>query len=489
MMRSVKDKKNTIIEIAVMLAAGFVFYFLLGNEWISIQDDSPVYMNLSGHEGVMPVYPIFLFLVRYIVGETHYLSVVVCIQSGLALISTMIFVCFLKKQFTLKDWETFLLYLFCMMPFSIYLPESGITHQIMTEGIAYALFYIYFLFLMKYIYSGKGKWLIALIIMAVFLELTRSQLIFLHLVWVMAFVYVQVKGKPDSSRGVKIRNGLISFIMGCGVMLLSIVMVYKVYGYYISDQLSAMHRIQNGIVEEAKEEKSEMTKDISDRGEEKKKEKTYTISQMTSLLMIRGFYEVDPEDVELFQSPEMKEIFKRVYSAVDKEKCRYVYARQDLYMWKDLVKDQIPALALTEIRQYLEENSEIGLKPIKIMNELGGKVLFYHFGRYLYHTCRVMISSFISSIFFQVERVYLLCHIITLILFLMAVAGCIMIVKKKKNIQIAEFTGMTVGYIVIMVVVTNLVFIGLQRYMVYAMGIFYCSMYLQMKEIWKIWKK
>ena len=57
-----------------------------------------------------------------------------------------------------------------------------------------------------------------------------------------------------------------------------------------------------------------------------------------------------------------------------------------------------------------------------------------------------------------------------------------MIVKKKKNIQIAEFTGMTVGYIIIMVVVTNLVFIGLQRYMVYAMGIFYCSMYLQMKE-------
>lgn len=489
MMRSVKDKKNTIIEIAVMLTAGFVFYFLLGNEWISIQDDSPVYMNLSGHEGVMPVYPIFLFLVRYIVGETHYLSVVVCIQSGLALISTMIFVCFLKKQFTLKDWETFLLYLFCMMPFSIYLPESGITHQIMTEGIAYALFYIYFLFLMKYIYSGKGKWLIALIIMAVFLELTRSQLIFLHLVWVMAFVYVQVKGKPDSSRGVKIRNGLISFIMGCGVMLLSIVMVYKVYGYYISDQLSTMYRIQNGIVEEAKEEKSEMTKDISGRGEEKKKEKTYTISQMTSLLMIRGFYEVDPEDVELFQSPEMKEIFKRVYSAVDKEKCRYVYARQDLYMWKDLVKDQIPGVALIEIKQYLAENPETGLEPTEIMNSFGRKVLFRHFGRYLYHTTRTMISSFISSIFFQIQRIYLLCHFITLGLYLASALGCIMIVKRNKNIQVAEFTGMTVGYIIIMVVVTNLVFIGLQRYMVYAMGIFYCTLYMEIREVLKEWSK
>lgn len=488
MMRSVKDKKNTIIEIAVMLAAGFVFYFLLGDEWISIQDDSPVYMNLSSNMGVMPVYPLFLFVIRCMAGEAHYLSAAVCVQSALALACTLIFTLSLKKQFALKGWETFLLYLLCMMPFSIYLPESGITHQIMTEGIAYALFYIYFLFLMKYIYSEKGKWLIALIIMAVFLELTRSQLIFLHLVWVMAYVYVQVKTDKGSSRGKKVRRGLLSFLIGCSVMLISIVLVYKGYGYYIGHKLPVMQQIQNGTEVETEEADNIAEADPRD-DEVAEPERDYNISQMTSLLMTRGFYEVDPEDEALFQSAEMKEIFNRIYTVVDKEKSRYVYARQDLYMWKDLVKDKIPAYAYVEIKQYLTENPEVDLKPASIMNELGGRVLFHHFGRYLYHTCRVMISSFISSIFFQVERVYLLCHIITLILFLMAVAGCVMIVKKKKNIQIAEFTGMTVGYIVIMVVVTNLVFIGLQRYMVYAMGIFYCNMYLQMKEIWKTWKK
>ena len=205
--------------------------------------------------------------------------------------------------------------------------------------------------------------------------------------------------------------------------------------------------------------------------------------------MIRGFYEVDSKDVELFQSPEMKEIFKRVYSAVDKEKCRYVYARQDLYMWKDLVKDQIPGLALTEIKQYLAENPETELEPTEIMNSFGGKVLFRHFGRYLYHTTRTMISSFISSIFFQIQRIYLLCHFITLGLYLASALGCIMIVKRNKNIQVAEFTGMTVCYIIIMVVVTNLVFIGLQRYMVYAMGIFYCTLYMEIREVLKEWSK
>lgn len=64
-----------------------------------------------------------------------------------------------------------------------------------------------------------------------------------------------------------------------------------------------------------------------------------------------------------------------------------------------------------------------------------------------------------------------------------------MIVKRNKNIQVAEFTWMTVGYIIIMVVVTNLVFIGLQRYMVYAMGIFYCTLYMEIREVLKEWSK
>ena len=39
--------------------------------------------------------------------------------------------------------------------------------------------------------------------------------------------------------------------------------------------------------------------------------------------------------------------------------------------------------------------------------------------------------------------------------------------------------------IIVMVVIINLVFIGLQRYVVYGMGIFYCSMYLLLKEIYQ----
>ena len=41
----------------------------------------------------------------------------------------------------------------------------------------------------------------------------------------------------------------------------------------------------------------------------------------------------------------------------------------------------------------------------------------------------------------------------------------------------------TVLFIIMMVVIINIVFMGLQRYMVYAMGIFYCGLYLITKEI------
>ena len=207
-----------------------------------------------------------------------------------------------------------------------------------------------------------------------------------------------------------------------------------------------------------------------------------TLSQFTSLIITRGVYEIDEDDIELFDSPEMKEIFKRVYDAIDAEQYRYVYARQDLYMWRDLVKDEIPIIVFGHVGAYLRDHPQVQLNNVQICRELGMKVLLHHFDRYLYHSFRMMVSGFISSIFFQIERIYLLCHVITLLLYLAAAAGIIYCLKKGGNKKVAAFAGTTLGYIFLMVVVTNLVFLGLQRYMVYAMGIFYCGMYLLARE-------
>ena len=435
-MRDWMNKHYAAIEYTLLILSGIIFYALLGDEWVAIGKDSEFYMNPVGREGVMPVYPAFLRLMRTILGERHYLDGVVIVQSVLAIFCTMAFVLMLKKRFGLKLWEEFLLYLACMLPYTYNLPDSGITHQIMTEGLAYSLFYIYFLALLQFVLDKQYKWGIALVIMSVFLLLVRSQLVILLITTFAAFIYVVIRKIPDRRKAVRLTGGCIGLaIVGSGLFIAG---------------------LRTQVID---------------------------IPQLTTVLMIRGFYEADYEDKELFDTPEMQEIFERVYHAVDEEQYRYVYARQDLYMWRDLLCDRLPFVAHEEIQQYLSEYPELNMNERRIMQELGSTVLFKHFGRYLYHNVRMMMPGFIAAIFWQIEPIYLLCHFIALFFYLYALIGSILCLKRKRNCRAAEFMLTVAGFIFILIVTVNLVFFGMQRYVIYAMGIFYCAAYLLFREL------
>lgn len=459
-------------QILALTIIGIVFYLFLGQEWLMLSDDSPSYLYPSGQQGVMPVYPLFLFGLRRIFGETRYLDAAVVIQSLIALVSTMAFVLYLQKKFTLNFWETILLYLASMLPFSICLPESGITHQILTEGLSYALFYIYFIFLLNYVFRQETKWLLFTIAMAAFMELIRSQLIFLPAATAAAFICVEfMKHKSDGLWKKTVRTLLTILIAAVGTIAV-VSFVYKTYGWYLTNQLPVIEAYQQETAAAPPVQK----KTAATSGNPK------TTSQFTSLIVIRGVYEIDETDIALFTTKEMQEICQSVFEAVDEQQCRYVYARQDLYIWKDLVKDQISPLVSKTIRAYLEEHPEVELDVAQVRRELGLKILLHHFDRYLYHSMRLMISGFIASVFFQIEKIYLLCHIITLLLFAIDMIGIFYCLKYSKNKNAALFACTTLVSIAVMVILINLVFVGLQRYMVYAMGVFYCSLYLLAKD-------
>ena len=136
-----------------------------------------------------------------------------------------------------------------------------------------------------------------------------------------------------------------------------------------------------------------------------------------------------------------------------------------------------------QIWPYIDEHPELDLNVRNIIQDLGSKVLFKHFDRYLYHTLRLMIPGFIAAVFFQIEPIYLLCHFIALFLYLYAIVGSAVCLKQQQNRYVPEFMLTTVCFIFIMIVTVNLMFSGLQRYVVYAMGIFYCAAYLLFKEL------
>ena len=220
----------------------------------------------------------------------------------------------------------------------------------------------------------------------------------------------------------------------------------------------------------------------------------FTTSQYVSLIFSRGMYEADSEDAYLFEDEIVRGLYVALYEAVDEEKQRYVYAQNGLWMWKDIVGGvgQVGKTCLRVPSLYYAENyPEIVLSDqySEIRNAhltlIGITLLKAHFGRFLYHTFMMLPQAFICTVFFQVGPIYLLCHLVTLFLYLSALALMIReFIDRKADQKCAEFMALILGSNVVMVIVISLVFFGQQRYLVYNFGAFYISYYLLLRELW-----
>lgn len=459
------SKKKDIRTYGIMIILGILFYLVPGT-WISIEDDSIGYLAQRGREGVLPGYPVFLEFFRNILSEQYFMHAVVIVQSLLAVFCTLSFVMVLKKQFKLREAESVFLYILCMLPFSIYLPEVGITHQIMTEGVTYAIFYLFFIMIIKAVWTLQYRWYWGSMIVAVLLGLIRSQMLFLQVICCLLLLWIAIKKSQKGFRN-KCRACLIALMLGLFLFFAAYKTIYAIVALDIKSQ-----RVNSESSVEKEPENASSTRSET--------------SQFTAIIMSRGFYEAEREDVALFDDAMMQEIFTRAYELADENKHLYQYATPGLYMWQDLVYDGMRRYAKQAIEEYDVKYPGARERDVdSIVRELGLRVLIKHFDRYLYHTVRLMIPSFIASVFFQIQPIYLLCHFVTLILYLLAIAGSIILYKKKGNKDSVELMVTTLGVIVIMVIIVNLVFMGLQRYVVYGMGIFYCAMYLLGKELLK----
>lgn len=468
----------------IMLLMGILFYFVPG-EWISIEDDSIAYLEPWGREGVLPGYPAFLQAFRKLLGEQFFLDGVVIAQSILAILCTFLFVLVLKKQFELYGGECVLLYLACMLPFSIYLPQSGITHQIMTEGITYAIFYLFFIAVLKAVWTLRFRWYFACLAIAFLLGLTRSQMLLLQVVCLGIFIWITAK-RCKRKTWSSILCTFVAFIMGIILAFSSYKSIYAVVAIYYNQEFGNEKEDKSeSMGEEEKSSTDEIVADVSKKAESEDVSADRPVtSQFDSVLLSRGFYEADREDVMLFEDEVMQEIFLRAYEKVDEGKHLYIYAGDGLYMWRNLVYDRMTSDIHEAIEEYDCDNPGMRTQSeVSIVRELGMRILIKHFDRYLYHTFRLMLPSLISTVFFQIEPIYLLCHIITFLIYLSAIWGAAYLIKFGGNSQIGIFMFSSLVIMMVMVILTNLVFIGLQRYMVYGMGIFYCAAYLVVREL------
>lgn len=474
------------LSLAVFAMSAFLF---LGQSGYFLMDDSASYMDiLGGAEGVMPIYPLFLYINQNIFGEESYLYAVIIEQSIFAALAVILFLRMIKNKFQLGYAASYVCFFLALLPFTLEMPEVMITHEILTEGIAYAAFYFFSIALLQAVWNKSWKWYALLCVVTLLLSAVRSQLQILFGVCGAVFIYIIVCGRKSKKKG-QIPLRLLIGVIGC--------LATGLIGIRATSQIAKGYRdviwqIDIRRTEEArKAEEQEQNQDTPENAaEEQALPPEYVSNQYVSLIFNKGMYEADYEDYQLFEDERLQDLYLELYEKIDEKRCRYVYARPGLRMWRDIWDcAMIGAICMDTSDEYL---AEISIDAAFIdtsreyWTEIGLTLIKAHWGRFLYHTLMLMPQAFVSTVFFQIERIYLLCHLIALFLYVSAAALMIWAYADKKiERAYAEFMNSVLVTNCILAVVISVVFVGQKRYLFYNFGIFYIAYFLLLLQLWK----
>ena len=510
----------------LLFAAVLAFFLLAGHEGPVLFDDSGSYIRIRWHEGVMPVYPLFLLANQCLFGNASYLWAVIIEQALLASFSVVFLEETLRKQFGLHPIEGILLCVPALYPYTIEMPGAVMTQTILTEGIAYSLFYLFLIVLLKAVWKKSYVQLAGAFFMTLLLSAVSSQMQILFGVCGIVFLYLVCKRRHGKGK----RQGLLRFCIGfagCAAVSLSGVLLVLgiVRGYHemlLTDHslylfgLKVQHpEIYEIVVEErrqaeaaqaagttaqdaqsAAEENQGTGQEVQAEVETSLLEKNFSTSQYLTLIFSRGMYEADYEDAELFEDPVLKGLYLALYDAVDAQEERYAYAQEGLWMWKDIVGGigKIGGICfMTPSEYYVEHAPEIieseQFSDIRAghLQTVGLTLIRAHLGRVLYHALMMLPQAFICTVFFQYAPLYLLCHLVTAFLYLTALGLMIWgYADKRTRKEGAEMMALILGTNVVMVLIISLVFFGQQRYLVYTFGPFYMAYYLLLVQLWRV---
>lgn len=504
-------KRNQIGFCLLLFAAVLAFFLLTSRKGPVLFDDSGSYMRLSWHEGVMPVYPLFLLLNQYVFGADVYLWAVIVEQALLAAFSIVLLEETVRRRMGLHFVEGTLVCILALYPYTIEMPTAVMTQAVLTEGIAYSLFYIFFTVLLLAVWEKSYGWLCGAFCMTVILTATRSQMQMLFGVCGIVFLYLICMRGEKAGKWQKVVRFLegavgclaISFlgillaagiVRGYRVVLLQPYGNLKMFALSVQDPEGYQEALE--AQKEQSREKEEGLLEEESEEEEKLVDRAFSTSQYLTLIFSRGMYEADREDAALFQDEVLKGLYLALYDVVDAEQERYAYAGEGLWMWKDIVGGigKIGVHCFMTPSQYYAEHAPEIISAEDFsetrhdhLQTIGLTLIKAHFGRFLYHTLMLLPQAFISTVFFQYAPLYLFCHLVTLFLYLSALALMIWgYADRKADHRCAEFMALVLGCNVVMVIIISLVFFGQQRYLVYNFGVFYVAYYLLLRELWNI---
>ena len=436
---STKQRKTIIIYWMVILLIGIVFFFFVGKRGAILEKDSGVFLEdwsiLTGYGYI--IYPKLLSVFRMIFGESNYLEMVFVFQSLFALCTSIIITEYLRKKCSLSCISSVIIFILSLGPYSYTLPQYVSSHCIITEGIAFPLFNIWMLFAIKYLSERKMRYYAVVLFITIAMLFTRSQLMLFVIIDVFILLvsfFIYCCGRINR----KINKNALFAIVAIVAIWLSVV--------------GLLFFVKNNIY-----------------------------PQLTDAVSGRVLCIAEERDYKLFQGMDI-ELYEALLDKTDELKSNKKYFRIDMKRWEDIVNgtNNNTKMLPDVIREYYP-NDEIG--------EIKGRITFpllrEHIGEYVKMTAILFVQSIVVSVFYHPEWAYTLGFTVGVLLFVGAAILWLYAKKRINNSSISLISlGLTLGVILLICTITNLIFVGLQRYVVYPFGWFYISCFLVIREMY-----
>ncbi|MFR2794273.1 MAG: hypothetical protein ACLTBS_07330 [Eisenbergiella sp.] len=154
---TVSKKYGEYIFYILLIGVSFLALLLFGEGGYYEYTDSYLYIQMKSSQGVVPLYPLFIHAHRKILGEEFYLYGVVISQTVLCIACVTCWNIWIRRRFKAGYFILALVYLVSLIPFTIDMPITLINHSILTEALAYPLFYIFVIFFMEAAFRKKNR--------------------------------------------------------------------------------------------------------------------------------------------------------------------------------------------------------------------------------------------------------------------------------------------------------------------------------------------
>lgn len=481
-MKPAENRKEFIFYVSIWIVS-VLFFTLVGEKGYYEYPDSQQYIGLSGGQGIMPVYPLFIHFHRMLLGDGSYLYGVVFSQTVLTIVCLMIYMIWIRKRFHPGYAVSGLVYLVSLVPFTTDLPTVMSNHAILTEALTYPLYYLFAVSFIETMIQKKYRWVCINFVMGIILALIRTQMQLCFVFNAIVLLYVVWRKNGGKKAGLKICRIFTALVICVVIVLAGELLILQVNGR-LQEKRKKYHK-------EMLLESDEIADENKNVAAGKKQDNSNNVTgQFDSILIDRTFYEMDREDEMLFSDPEIRKLYIKIFEAADREESRYVYAGKGLWKWKDIMNGTAEGTYVLKYgwKDYLEENPDSPLadQQVNVNRTLYINLLKAHWPRMLYHTLCILPQGFICTVFFQMEEVYGLCHLYTLLLYLGAIVLIVFGFEKKRIMEERiEFMLGILTLNVLMVGIISVMFFGMQRYLIYGFGVFYSAYLLVIEQLWK----